>query len=85
MLFVMKFILAVCAAVAGAIGGSRWIASLYAQKKDILSFPHKTSDQNQKRSRFLPAILGILFAFYLLSTDASVTTLFFSLFYNLQF
>lgn len=77
----MKFILAVCAAVAGAIGGSRWIASLYAQKKDILSFPHKTSDQNQKRSRFLPAILGILFAFYLLSTDASVTTLFFSLFY----
>lgn len=77
----MKLILAICAAVAGAIGGSRWIANLYAHKKDILSFPHKTSDQNQVRGRFLPAALGTLFAFYLLSTDASISTLFFSLSY----
>ena len=81
MLFVMKLLFAIFAAVAGAIGGSRWIAKLYEQKSDILSFPHKTSDQNQMRRKFLPAILGMLFAFYLLSADAYLSTSFFSLLY----
>lgn len=80
MLF-MKLILAVASAIGGALLGSRWIASLYQQKREILSFPHKVYEQNEQRQRFLPAILGVLFAYYLLSTSAGTLTSFLALFY----
>lgn len=81
MMFVLKIILAVVAAVGGALGGSRWIAALYQQKREILSFPHKTCEQNNQRLRFLPAALGVLFAYYLLSATAGTLTIFLTLFY----
>lgn len=81
MLFVLKLVIAIATAIIGALAGSRWIALLYHQKPDILSFPHKVTQQNNQRQRFLPGVLGTLFAFYLLSNGAEVLTSFFMLFY----
>ena len=81
MLFIVKLILTIILAVGGTLLGNKWIAGLYAQKREILTFPHKVQEQNRQRHRFLPAILGVFFALYLLSTSAEVLTTFFMLFY----
>ncbi|SHK62894.1 leader peptidase (prepilin peptidase) / N-methyltransferase [Selenomonas ruminantium] len=80
-MIMMKIIVAVIAAAAGSWLGSRWISCLYLQRQEILSFPHKIQDQNQCRLYFLPACLGIPFAFYLLSASIEIPTAFFPLFY----
>ncbi|SDP31546.1 leader peptidase (prepilin peptidase) / N-methyltransferase [Selenomonas ruminantium] len=81
MLLTAKILLAIAAAVAGAIGGSRWIARLYQQSTEILSFPHEVQKQNRQRKRYLPAALGVLFAFYLLSAGTGVLSICLNLFY----
>lgn len=77
----IKLLFAIAAAVIGAMTGSRWIERLYEKKPDILSFPHQTSAQNHQRRRFLPAVLGTLFAFYLLTTAATPLLAVLQLFY----
>lgn len=77
----LKIFIAVVCAVGGAIGGGRWIDNLYPAKKQILSFPAKIYAQAQTRRRYLPAALGMLFAFYLLSHELPVTSYAFHLLY----
>lgn len=81
MLFILKVFIAIIFAVSGAIAGNQWIIKLYRVKENILSFPHKIFSQHENRKRFLPGILGILMAFYLLSNNSIVPVQFFSLFF----
>lgn len=81
MIFALKLAAAIACAVGGALFGERWIEKLYLQKTSILSFPHKISEQAQKRRHFLPGVLGIIFAFYLLSNSTEVPVYISSLFF----
>ena len=72
MMFVLKMSMAIICAVAGAIAGSHWIEKLYREKEELLSFPHKISHQAQRRRQFLPPLLGMLFAYFLLSHTATI-------------
>lgn len=80
MFFVLKTITAIACAVAGSLYGTHWIEKLYLQKKEILSFPQNIYNQAEKRRQFLPGILGLIFAFYLLSNSTGVLTSLVSLF-----
>jgi len=72
MLFLLKLFLAIICAIMGTLIGCHWINKLYQSKKNILSFPHKTSFQSQKRPIFLFSILSILFTLYLFSNPFSL-------------
>ena len=72
MLLFLNISAAIICAVAGAIAGNLWIEKLYRKKEDILSFPHKISHQAQRRRQFLPPLLGMLFAYFLLSHTATI-------------
>lgn len=79
MILGLKIVTAIICAVTGAIAGSYWIEKLYQTKTSILTFPHKVLKQAKKRRQFLPPVLGILFAFYLLSYEGTVLTQLFNL------
>ena len=79
MIFVLKLSIAIVCAVLGALAGTRWIDKLYHTKGNILSFPHKIFNQSKKRPKILPACLGILFSFYLLTAVSEIPTIFFHL------
>ncbi len=81
MITLLNVCIAVACAVGGAIGGCRWIDKLYPVKRQILSFPAKINQQTKTRRRYLPAALGMLFAFYLLSHELPVTSSAFHLLY----
>jgi leader peptidase (prepilin peptidase)/N-methyltransferase len=49
MLLFLNISAAIICAVAGAIAGNLWIEKLYREKNDILTFPHKISNQTQRR------------------------------------
>ena len=72
MLLFLNISAAIICAVAGAIAGNLWIEKLYREKNDILTFPHKISNQTQRRRQFLPPLLGMLFAYFLLSHTATI-------------
>jgi leader peptidase (prepilin peptidase)/N-methyltransferase len=82
MLFILKLFIAVICAVSGAIAGNHWIAKLYRTKENILSFPHKIFAQHESRKRYLPGVLGMLMAFYLLNISSTVLSHFFGLFFH---
>ena len=69
MLLCVKMIAAILCAVGGSLAACRYIDTLYQQKRDILSFPQQTGFQALQRRRYLPAVLGILFAFCLLNFE----------------
>jgi len=69
MLLCVKMIAAILCAIGGSLAACRYIDSLYQQKRDILSFPQQTGFQALQRRRYLPAVLGILFAFCLLNFE----------------
>ncbi len=81
MMFVLKMSMAIICAVAGALGGNCWLEKLYLEKRDVLTLPHKISNQAKKRRQFLPPLLGMLFAFYLLSENPLTPSVIFSLIY----
>ena len=81
MLFILKLFIAVICAVSGAIAGNHWIAKLYRTKENILSFPHKIFAQHESRKRYLPGVLGMFMAFYLLNSSSAAPSLFFTLFF----
>ena len=81
MLFILKLFIAIICAVSGAIAGNHWIVKLYRTKENILSFPHKIFAQHESRKRYLPGVLGMLMAFYLLNISSTVLSHFFSLFF----
>lgn len=81
MLFFLKLASAVIMAVTGALAGNIWIKKLYADKESILSFPHKISSQAKNRQRYLPGVLGMAFAFYLLTSSAGALTIILNLFF----
>ena len=79
MILGLKIVAAIICAVSGAIAGSYWIEKLYQAKTSILTFPHKVLEQAKKRRQFLPPVLGILFALYLLSYEGTILTQLFKL------
>ena len=81
MLLFVKIVAAIFCAVGGSLAACHWIDTLYHKKKDVLSFPQQTTAQALQRRRYLPGLLGILFAFYLLNAEFNLSVIVLTLFY----